>query len=204
MKWNDLGSFESLHDVIEKDENNNTLKPDYISIDSKNNLIISKERLVATVDVEDLLVVDTKDALLISKQGSGQRVKEVVNRLKEIGSDLHANHVTSHRPWGTYTILEESTGYKIKRIVVKPGKRLSLQKHYHRSEHWVVVNGTANVQVGEKEQVIRTNESIYIPIGDIHRLHNPGNVDLVLIEVQVGQYLGEDDIVRLEDDFSRG
>ena len=203
MQWNDLGSFESVHEVLDRDENGNTVNKNYIPFDSKNNLVISEDRMVSTIGVDDLLIIDTRDALMIAKSGSGQRVKDVVNRLKEMGSDLPDYHVTTHRPWGTYTILEESSGYKIKRIVVKPGKRLSLQKHFHRSEHWVVVNGTAVVRVGEEEKLVRTNESIYIPIGDVHRLHNPGNVDLVLIEVQVGEYLGEDDIVRIEDDFKR-
>jgi len=154
-------------------------------------------------DIEDLIVVDTPDALLISKKGASQKVKEVVRQLRVNESELHHIHLTAHRPWGTYTVLETDDKYKIKRIVVHPGKRLSLQKHFHRSEHWIVVSGTALITMGEKEFLLKPNESTYIPIGEIHRLENPGKVDVVLIEVQVGSYLGEDDIVRIQDDFKR-
>jgi mannose-1-phosphate guanylyltransferase len=141
--------------------------------------------------------------LLISKKGSSQKVKEVVKQLKEQNSSLPNIHVTAHRPWGTYTILDESDGYKVKRIVVKPGKRLSLQKHHHRSEHWIVVSGTAVVTRGAETYTVNANESTYIPIGEVHRLENVGKIPLVMIEAQVGEYVGEDDIVRLEDDFKR-
>ncbi|MGB6019668.1 MAG: cupin domain-containing protein, partial [Sulfurimonadaceae bacterium] len=137
------------------------------------------------------------------RKGSSQKVKEVVKRLKERNSELPNVHATAHRPWGTYTILDESEGYKVKRIVVKPGKRLSLQKHYHRSEHWIVVSGTATVTHGTEEFLVRANESTYIPMGEIHRLENIGKIPLVMIEAQVGEYVGEDDIVRIEDDFKR-
>jgi mannose-1-phosphate guanylyltransferase len=129
-------------------------------------------------------------------------VKQVVSKIKEV-SDLHNIHLTGHRPWGTYTVLEDTPGYKIKRIEVKPGKRLSLQKHYHRNEHWIVVSGTATVTVGETTKLIRPNESTYIKMGEVHRLENQGKIPVVLIEAQVGEYTGEDDIVRLEDDFKR-
>jgi len=155
------------------------------------------------VDIEDLMIVDTADALLIAKKGSGQKVKQIVARLKEEKNDLHNIHMTAHRPWGTYTILEESAPYKIKRIVVKPGKRLSLQKHRHRNEHWIVVSGTATVTVGNETKKVLTNESTYIPMGELHRLENCESTDLVIIEAQVGDYLGEDDIIRVEDDFKR-
>ncbi|HHO42036.1 MAG TPA: cupin domain-containing protein, partial [Epsilonproteobacteria bacterium] len=171
--------------------------------DAKDNFVYSSDRAIALADVEGLIVVDTPDALLVSKKGSSQKVKQIVKKLKENETELHHIHLTAHRPWGTYTVLEESDRYKIKRIVVKPGKRLSLQKHYHRSEHWIVVSGTAIVRVGENENLVRSNESTYIPMGALHRLENPGKVDLVLIEVQVGEYLGEDDIIRVEDDFER-
>jgi len=203
IAWSDLGSFDALDEEMPKDENGNTKCEHLYTVDAKNNFVYSKERAIALVGIEDLIVVDAGDALLISKKGISQKVKEVVNQLKAGESELHYIHLTVHRPWGTYTILEENHNYKIKRIVVKPGKRLSLQKHFHRSEHWIVVSGTALIRVGDKEAVVRSNESTYIPIGELHRLENPGKVDVVLIEAQVGSYLGEDDIVRVEDDFKR-
>ena len=216
--WSDMGSFESFGEELPVDCNENTFLSTGnwdedaeskqsvnlpISIDSKNNLLISSGRQISTIDVNDLIIVDTPDALLISKKGSGQKVKEVVKKLKENNSDLHNIHLTSHRPWGNFTVLEESHKYKIKRINVKPGKRLSLQKHYHRNEHWVVVSGTAKVTNGDDVFLVRANESTYIPMGCHHRLENPGKIDLVLIEAQVGEYLGEDDIVRIKDDYHR-
>ena len=203
IAWNDLGSFDALYDILPKDKHNNTITQNSIHINSKNNLLLGDEKLIATIDLEDLIIVNTPDALLISKKGSSQKVKEVVKKLKEQKSELHNIHLTAHRPWGTYTILEEAHRYKIKRIVVKPGKRLSLQKHFHRNEHWIVVSGTATVRVGEKEMLIRANESTYIPMGEVHRLENNGKINLILIEAQVGEYLEEDDIVRMEDDFKR-
>jgi len=203
--WSDLGSFDALYEELPHDESGNavsTQECDAIIQDSANNLIIS-EKLVATIDVDDLLIVDTADALLVSKKGSSQKVKEVVKALKERNSELPNIHVTAHRPWGTYTILDESDGYKVKRIVVKPGKRLSLQKHFHRSEHWIVVSGTATVTRGGEEYLVRANESTYIPMGETHRLENVGRIPLVMIEAQVGEYVGEDDIVRISDDFKR-
>jgi len=200
--WSDLGSFDALYDELPKDENNNTINKNHISIDSKNNLIYGKERKIATVDVEDLIVVDSGDALLISKKGSSQKVKKVVAEIRK-DTQLHNIHLTAHRPWGTYTILEDNPHYKIKRIVVAVGKRLSLQKHYHRNEHWIVVSGTATVTVEDKTFLLRANESTYIKMGDIHRLSNEGKIPVVMIEAQIGDYLGEDDIVRIEDDFQR-
>ncbi|MDN5106016.1 mannose-1-phosphate guanylyltransferase/mannose-6-phosphate isomerase [Aliarcobacter butzleri] len=203
ISWSDVGSFDSLYQELPKDENFNTINENHISIDSKNNLIYGNERVIATVDIEDLIIIDTSDALLVSKKGSSQKVKKVVEKLKESNSQLPNIHLTGHRPWGTYTILEESNGYKIKRIEVKPGKRLSLQKHFHRNEHWIVVNGTATVTVGDNKYYVRPNESTYIKMGEIHRLENEGKIPVVLIEAQVGEYTGEDDIIRVEDDFSR-
>jgi len=159
--------------------------------------------MVTLAGVDDLIVVDTPDALLVTKRGNSQKIKEIVAELKGRETELCHIHLTAHRPWGTYTVLEESESYKIKRIVVKPGKRLSLQKHYHRSEHWIVVSGTAIVTLGDREITLKPNESTYIPIGETHRLENPGKIDVVLIEAQVGSYLGEDDIVRLKDDYER-
>jgi mannose-1-phosphate guanylyltransferase len=202
--WSDLGSFDALDEVFPKGDDGNTLFDNGIYVDSNDNFVFASDaRTIATVDVENLIIVDTPDALLISKKGSSQKVKKVVKELKIRKTGLHQIHLTVHRPWGTYTILEDSERYKIKRIVVKQGKRLSLQKHYHRSEHWIVVCGTAVVTIGGEEKLLRANESTYIPMGEVHRLENPGKIDLVLIEAQVGEFLGEDDIVRFEDDFSR-
>lgn len=203
MGWSDLGSFDSLYEELAKDQNGNTRNDDHISINSHNNLVLGNERVIATIDVNDLIVIDTGDALLISQKGSSQKVKEVVVQLKQRGAQLHHIHQTAHRPWGTYTVLEDTQGYKIKRIVVKPGKRLSLQKHFHRSEHWIVVSGSATVTVGDTIKLVRPNESTYIKIGEVHRLSNEGKIPVVLIEVQVGEYTGEDDIVRIEDDYKR-
>lgn len=201
--WNDVGSFDAMYEEIDKDKNGNTFNPKHIAMGSKNNLVIGDDREIATIDIEDMVIVDTGDALLISKKGSTQKVKEVVGELKKRDTQLHNIHLTAHRPWGTYTVLEDNPGYKIKRIVVKPGKRLSLQKHVHRSEHWIVVSGTATVTVGKETFYVRPNESTYIKMGEVHRLENAGKIPLVLIEAQVGEYTGEDDIIRIEDDFKR-
>jgi len=203
ISWSDVGSFDALYEELPKDENNNTINKNHISIDSKNNLIYGNERKIATVDIEDCIIVDTGDALLISKKGSSQKVKKVVKQLTTNNSLLTNIHLTAHRPWGTYTVLEDTPGYKIKRIEVKPGRRLSLQKHYHRNEHWIVVSGTATVTVGNETKLIRPNESTYIKMGEVHRLENEGKIPVILIEAQVGEYTGEDDIVRIDDDFKR-
>ncbi len=205
IDWSDLGNFDSIYSELEKDENNNavTAACDSLSINSKNNLIMSNGRMIATIDVEDLIIVNTDDALLISKKGSSQNVKKVVNELKKRNSELHTHHLTVHRPWGSYTVLLESDIYKLKKITVKPAAKLSLQKHFHRSEHWIVTSGTALATIGDKEIVLKANESTYIPIGFVHRLENPGLIPLIIIEAQVGEYLKEDDIVRLEDEYGR-
>ena len=202
IDWSDVGSFDALYEELPQDTNGNTLNDKHIAIDSKNNLIHGTDKYIATIDIEDLIVVDTGDALLISKKGSSQKVKQVVSELK-IRTQLHKIHLTGHRPWGTYTVLEDTPGYKIKRIEVKPGKRLSLQKHFHRNEHWIVVSGTATVTVGNETKLVRPNESTYIKMGELHRLSNEGKIPVVLIEAQVGEYTGEDDIVRVSDDFER-
>lgn len=215
MGWSDLGSFDALYDEVIKDKNGNAvitstnndesnqsiINP--ITIDSTNNLIVGSNRMISTIDIDNLIIVDTPDALLVSKKGSSQKVKQIVSKIKDSNSDLHNIHLTVHRPWGTYTVLEEGKQYKLKKIVVKPGKRLSLQKHFHRNEHWVVVDGVAHVVVGDEKKFLRTNESTYIQMGENHRLENPGKIDLVLIEVQVGAYIDENDIIRTEDDFNR-
>ncbi len=193
FRWSDMGSFDALSQEIEGTK--------AIEVDSSNNFYYSK-RAVAVIGLEGFLVVDTKDALLIIKKGQSQKVKEVVKQLQ--GSNLLRVHPVVHRPWGTYEVLIDERGYKIKRIVVKPGKRLSLQKHFHRNEHWIVVSGTATVTVGDKTYYVRPNESTYIKMGEVHRLANEGKIPVVLIEAQVGEYTEEDDIVRIDDDFKRG
>ena len=202
-KWNDLGSFDALDDLCEDETFANKKDENLISINANNNCVISSNRMIATLDVDDLIIVDTPDALLITKKGSSQGVKEVVAELKRRKSDLVSTPSTVVRPWGNYTVLENNEAYKTKKIVVKPGKRLSLQSHFHRNEHWIIVSGTARVTVGEEVKLLCANESTYIPAGYKHRLENPGIIDLVMIEAQVGEYLEEDDIVRYEDDFNR-
>ncbi|WP_324172631.1 mannose-1-phosphate guanylyltransferase/mannose-6-phosphate isomerase [Sulfurimonas sp.] len=202
IKWSDVGSFDALFEELPKDENNNTKNDKHISIDSKNNLIYGQNKYIATIDIENMIIVDTGDAILISKRGSSQKVKKVIAEIKKT-TNLHNIHLTGHRPWGTYTILEDSIGYKIKRIEVKPKKRLSLQRHKYRNEHWVVVSGCATVTINEDTFVLNQNESTYIKAGDVHRLLNDTNKPLVIIEAQVGSYTGEDDIQRLEDDYKR-
>jgi len=204
IDWSDVGSFDALYDELPKDKNGNTLNTNHISIDSKNNFVYGNQVTIATVDIEDSIIIDTGDAILVSKKGSSQKVKKVVEQLKLRNSQLAIVHLTANRPWGSYTVLEDTAGYKIKRIEVKPGKRLSLQKHFHRNEHWIVVSGTATVTVGGETRLVLPNESTYIKIGEVHRLENEGRIPVILIEAQVGEYTGEDDIVRIEDDFKRG
>lgn len=209
MGWSDLGSFDALYDETKTNEQPNAVvlrgqnAQQPISIDSQNNLVIARDRQIALIDVEDLLIVDTNDAILISKKDSSQKVKNVVAQIKKIKPELAEIHRVAHRPWGTYEVLVDTEGYKVKRIVVKPNGRLSLQKHYHRNEHWVVVSGTATVTVDNQTKLVRPNESTYIKMGQVHRLENDGKIDLVMIEVQVGEYTGEDDIVRIEDIYAR-
>lgn len=201
--WSDLGSFDSLYDALPKDAAGNTLSENVIHIGSKNNLVIGGKRLISTIDVEDLMIVDTTDAIVISKKGSTQKVKELVAEVKKRSVEMTNVHTTAHRPWGTYTILEENSGYKVKQITVRPGGKLSLQYHHHRSEHWIVVSGIATITIDDKVFELKPNQSTYIPKEAKHRLFNGGTEDLVLIEAQVGSYLGEDDIVRLQDDYKR-
>ncbi len=201
--WSDLGSFDSLYETLPKDKDGNTVSENTIHIGSKNNLIIADDRLISTIDVEDLMIVDTRDAIVIAKKGSTQKVKDLVGEIKKRNPEMANVHTTAHRPWGTYTILEENKGYKVKQITVRPGAKLSLQYHHHRSEHWIVVSGTATVTIDEKTFDLKQNESTFIPKESKHRLANNQKDDLVLIEAQVGNYLGEDDIVRLQDDYKR-
>ena len=210
ITWSDVGSWDAFYEIMDKDENGNVKSGKVIDIDTKDSLIISNKRVVSTVGVEDLMIIETDDVLLIAKKGEGQKVREVVKKLKESEEFKHLTefHTTVYRPWGSYTELEKGDRYRIKRITVKPGEALSLQMHYHRSEHWVVIKGTAKViledESGElKEFFIHENESIYVPKTRKHRLINPGKVPLEIIEVQVGEYVEEDDIERFEDKYER-
>lgn len=203
LYWNDIGSWDSLYDVLEKDKEGNVKKGDIITINTKRSMILGDKRHISTIGLEDCLIVETDDAILISKKGETQKVKDVVSRLKKNKRKEIEEHLTSYRPWGSYTILEEGPRYKIKRIVVNPKEKLSLQMHYHRSEHWVVVKGTAKVRIGDKEIFIHENESAYVPKSTLHRLENPGKVPVEIIEVQNGEYVEEDDIVRFDDRYGR-
>ena len=197
--WSDIGSWNALGDLIPKDANGNSLEGETYLHDVSHTFIQTSGRLIAAVGVDNLIIIDTPDALLVAHKERSQDVKQIVGQLKKLGHEAYKLHRTVHRPWGTYTVLEEGASFKMKRIVVKPGASLSLQMHHHRSEHWIVVNGMAKVVNGEQNLLIATNESTFIPAGHKHRLENPGKIDLVLIEVQSGNYLGEDDIVRFED-----
>lgn len=201
--WSDIGSWTALRDLINPDDKQNRAQGDAIFIDSRNTYVQSQGRLVATVGVDNLIVVETADAVLVAHADHAQEVRQVAKRLKLENHQAYRLHRTVARPWGTYTILEEGPRFKIKRIVVKPGAALSLQMHHHRSEHWIVVQGMAKVVNGGETRLINTNESTFIPAGHQHRLENPGVIDLMMIEVQSGEYLGEDDIVRFEDQYGR-
>jgi mannose-1-phosphate guanylyltransferase/mannose-6-phosphate isomerase len=199
--WSDIGSWDSLYDALDKDEKSNVIVGNVLAKDIESCLVIGNKRLIATVDLKDLIIVETDDAILITKRGSAQKVKHVVEELKTKRRIEVFEHRTVYRPWGEYTVLEEGPGYKIKRIVVKPGAKLSLQMHHHRSEHWVVVKGTAKVTIGAEVRYIHENESAYVPKSTPHRLENPGKIPLEIIEIQNGEYVGEDDIVRLDDEY---
>ncbi|MCL2424836.1 MAG: mannose-1-phosphate guanylyltransferase/mannose-6-phosphate isomerase [Oscillospiraceae bacterium] len=206
MEWNDLGNFTTFYDRYhtKQDECGNIYFNEEIMLDSKRNLVYSEgDKAVALIGVSDVVVVDQKDALLICNRDESKKVKDVVDILKQRKDTRADNHLTVYKPWGAYTILEEESFYKVKRLTVLPGKRLSYQMHYHRSEHWIVASGTATVVINDVEQLVRSGESIYIKSGEKHRLINSGSLLLEVIEVQNGQYLGEDDIVRYEDDFIR-
>jgi len=201
--WSDIGSWSAVADAVPADADGNTATGRSIVIDSSNIHIESQDRLVAAIGLDNLLIIDTPDALLVADKAKSQDVRKIVAHLKESGSEAYKLHRTVARPWGTYTVLEEGAGFKIKRIVVKPGQSLSLQMHHHRSEHWVVVSGAATVTIDHNTVLVSPNQSTYIPIGARHRLSNPGVTDLVMIEVQCGGYLGEDDIVRFNDEYGR-
>ena len=202
--WNDVGSWHAVHEISAKDASGNTLQGNVVALDCRNSLIRAEKRLVAAIGVEDLCVIETADAVLILKSDQTQRVREVVDTLEQRGATEHIYHAKVNRPWGSYTVLEEDQdGFKIKRIEVAPGARLSLQSHKRRSEHWVVVSGTATVTNGDSIITVHKNQSTYIPIGTKHRLENQGSEPLHIVEIQVGEYLGEDDIQRYEDNYGR-
>ncbi|NOH84536.1 mannose-1-phosphate guanylyltransferase/mannose-6-phosphate isomerase [Vibrio sp. 03-59-1] len=201
--WSDVGSFTALWEVLSKDENGNAALGDVQFIDSHNCLVQSENQLVAAIGVEDIVVVGTKDSVLVVHKDKVQDVKKVVDRLKQENRCEHLLHREVYRPWGSYDSLESGERFQVKRINVKPGASLSKQMHHHRAEHWIVVSGTAIVEVDDKETLLSENQSVYIPLGATHRLTNPGKIELEMIEVQSGSYLGEDDIVRFEDVFGR-
>ena len=201
--WNDIGSWDAIYDVLDKDEDGNALKGDCLPIDCRNSLMLGRSRLIAGIGLEDLLVVETDDVIVVAKKGESQKVKTLVNEIKKRGRKEADEHTTMYRPWGSYTVLGEGPGYKMKKIMVQPGQQLSLQLHYHRSEHWIVTGGTAKVTLGENEMMVHENESVFIPMTTKHRLENPGRLPLEIIEVQNGKYLEEDDIVRFDDVYGR-
>ena len=201
--WSDVGSWSALWEVSEKDENQNVSSGDVININSTNSYIYAESKLVSTVGIDNLVVIETKDAVLVVNKDKVQHVKDVVKLLKESGRTEHKIHREVFRPWGKYDSIDSGERDQVKRITVKPGEKLSIQMHHHRAEHWIVVCGTAKVTIGEKTFLLSENESTYIPIGTIHALENPGKIPLEMIEVQTGGYLGEDDIVRFEDRYGR-
>ncbi len=201
--WSDVGSWHAVWELSDKDGQGNAAQGTVVFEDSRNCNVSTDKALVALEGVEDLVVVATQDAVLVSRQNDANGLKRLVARLKTIAPEVTEDHIKVHRPWGNYQSIDNGDRHQVKRIVVKPGGRLSLQKHHHRSEHWIVVRGTARVTVNELVKTVHENESIYIPIGAVHRLENPGKILLELIEVQTGSYFGEDDIIRIEDDYRR-
>jgi mannose-1-phosphate guanylyltransferase/mannose-6-phosphate isomerase len=204
LGWSDIGSWSTLWDVLDHDPAGNATDGPVVMLDSRNNLVRSEESILTTVvGLDDIIVVSTTDAVLVSARAKAEQVKTLVEQLKANNYRAGVEHRRIYRPWGYYQDVDNAPRYRVKRIVVKPGSKLSLQKHFHRSEHWVVVKGTAEVTLGSDVRSVHENESIYIPIGSVHRLANPGKIPLELIEVQVGSYLGEDDIVRMADVYGR-
>lgn len=201
--WNDVGAWSSLWEVSDKDEQGNSKHGDVLCVDSQNNFIFAETGLVATVGVQDTIVVQTKDAVLVTSKENAQDVKLLVKKLQQDNRSEAMLHREVYRPWGKYDSVDSGQRYQVKRITVKPNEKLSVQMHHHRAEHWIVVSGTAKVSVDGKEVLLTENQSVYIPLGAVHFLENPGKIPLELIEVQVGSYLGEDDIVRFEDRYGR-
>ena len=201
--WSDVGSWHAVWELSDKDEQGNAARGTAVFEDSRNCNVVTDKALVALEGVDDLVVVAAQDAVLVSRQRDANGLKRLVAKLKTVAPEVTEAHIKVHRPWGSYQSVDNGERHQVKRIVVKPGQRLSLQRHYHRSEHWIVVRGAARVTVNETVKTVHENESIYIPMGAVHRLENPGKILLELIEVQTGSYLGEDDIIRLEDDYRR-
>ncbi|MDD9174890.1 mannose-1-phosphate guanylyltransferase/mannose-6-phosphate isomerase [Aliivibrio sp. S2TY2] len=201
--WSDIGSWSALWDVSAKDCNKNAHKGDVISVKSTNNYVYSENKLIATVGVDNLVIVETKDAILVADKSQVQDVKAIVQKLKDTERSEYKIHRQVYRPWGKYDSIDFGDRDQVKRITVNPGQKLSIQKHYHRSEHWIVVAGTASVTNGDEVILVTEDQSTYIPLGTIHALENPGKIPLEMIEVQTGSYLGEDDIVRFEDRYGR-
>jgi mannose-1-phosphate guanylyltransferase/mannose-6-phosphate isomerase len=201
--WNDLGAWDAVWSALVKDHNGNAHVGDVFTTDSKNTLVHASSRLVSLVGVENLVVIETADAVLVADKSRSQDVKHIVQELQhQKREELHM-HRKVHRPWGWYDTIDEGGRFKVKRLQVKPKASLSLQMHHHRAEHWIVVTGTAEITSGDKVMLLTENQSTYIPLGQIHRLANPGNIPLEIIEVQSGSFLGEDDIVRFEDNYGR-
>ena len=201
--WSDLGAWDAVWSALPKDDEGNVHVGDVLTTDSSNTLVHTTSRLVALVGVQNLVVVETPDAVLVAERSRSQDVKHIVNALQQQKRGEHTLHRKVHRPWGWYDSIDEGGRFKVKRIQVNPGASLSLQKHHHRAEHWVVVSGTAEITNGDKVLLLTENESTYIPLGEVHRLANPGTMPLEIIEVQSGSYLGEDDIVRFTDNYGR-
>lgn len=201
--WNDIGGWAALWELSDKDKNNNVTKGDVVHKDTHNSFVRSDKRLVATIGLNNIVIIDTPDALLVADKNRVDEVKDVVAQLKAMKREESDTHRRVWRPWGYYEQLERGDRFQVKQIMVKPGAQLSLQMHHHRAEHWVVVSGTAKVTCGDTISLLGPNETAYIPIGAVHRLENPGLVPVFLIEVQSGDYLGEDDIIRLEDTYNR-
>jgi mannose-1-phosphate guanylyltransferase/mannose-6-phosphate isomerase len=201
--WSDLGAWDAVWSVLAKDAQGNAHQGDVLSADTHNTLVHATSRLVSLVGVKDLIVIETADAVLVADKSRSQDVKHIVTQLQQTKREEHSLHRKVHRPWGWYDSIDEAERFKVKRIQVKPGASLSLQKHHHRAEHWIVVKGTAEITNGDKVILLTENQSTYIPLGEIHRLKNPGSIPLEIIEVQSGSYLGEDDIVRFEDTYGR-
>jgi mannose-1-phosphate guanylyltransferase/mannose-6-phosphate isomerase len=201
--WSDVGSWHAVWELSDKDTDGNAARGAAVFEDSRNCNVLTDRALVALEGVDDLVVVATQDAVLVSRQKDANGLKRLVARLKTVAPEVTEDHIKVHRPWGSYQSVDNGERHQVKRIIVKPGGRLSLQKHHHRSEHWIVVRGAARVTVNETVKTVHENESIYIPIGAVHRLENPGKILLELIEVQTGSYFGEDDIIRIEDDYQR-
>jgi mannose-1-phosphate guanylyltransferase/mannose-6-phosphate isomerase len=204
FRWSDIGSWDAIFDIASRDKSGNSVHGTVVTTDTRNCVIHSVDRLTAVLGADDLVVVSTPDAVLVVPRARAQEVRELVTKLKAAQRPEATEHRRGHRPWGYYDSIDKGERFQVKRIVVRPGGTLSLQKHHHRAEHWVVVRGTAEVTIGTDVKAVHENESIYIPIGAVHRLANQGKIPLELIEVQTGSYLGEDDIVRIDDVYKRG